>query len=273
MSKIENNVYLSNVVEENSTPPSTGPPPPPLPLAPAQPSQAQASHQMGGITKKPHIGSSEIYANLSMRSKSNTSVSMSSKLTEATAAVIAANRGSIKSSIKKNKKAAAAAAKAASAAGSDAKDKSRQLQSQARESDYYSVNGHIKKTSMPINSPKKDLSTVPSSQSKPVQSQQQASRETGYENSISSQSSVTNTLDTRTELDYNTSSTSSTSNISLSSSSLSSSTSTTANDLYYQRSSVAGFNFTYMLYDIPEEDDEDNQTERDASNCDEILKI
>lgn len=96
------------------------------------------------------------------------------------------------------------------------------------------------------------------------------------------------------DLDYNMSTTSS--NITLSSSSLSSSTSnnnnnqnsknsndasssnslTSNNDqLYYQRSSVGGFNFTYMLYDIPEEEDEAEPTTSHTadSNTEEILKI
>lgn len=81
-------------------------------------------------------GTTEIYANLSMRSKSNTS--MSSKLTEATAAVVAANRGSIKSSIKKNKKAIAAVA-AAKAAAAAAGDKDSKLKGRSDNSDYYQI--------------------------------------------------------------------------------------------------------------------------------------
>lgn len=91
------------------------------------PTLTKTDKQNNSDEAKKTLSSSDIYANLSLRSKSN--ASMSSKLTEATAAVIAANRGSIKSSIKKNKKAAAAAMSA----------KSGSTTSRGRESDYYQI--------------------------------------------------------------------------------------------------------------------------------------
>lgn len=123
LSKAENNFYFSNM-EEGVV---GGVPSVPL-VAPTS-----------SVKKSSNNNSNEsIYANLSIKSKSNTSIS--SKLTEATAAVVAANRGSIKSSIKKNKKAIAAAAAAkAAAAAALAVEKEKLNSSKTRESDYYQI--------------------------------------------------------------------------------------------------------------------------------------
>lgn len=146
--KTDNPLYLSSNAGDDATTASVTAVPVSAATAAAMAAMANSNN------KKPT--SNDIYASLSMRSKSNGSVS--SKLTEATAAVVAANRGSIKSSLKKNKKTAAAVAVAAMTAAAAANGSSKERNGKnGRESDYYqmvSTNNGVK-PSLAVNSNKK----------------------------------------------------------------------------------------------------------------------